>query len=261
MKRIHIVSTSARSGTTLLAECMRECFEIDGYVPHEAPLSARLPGSEIFLTKWPSDVVIVEPRLRIDRNLFVICLIRDPRDVIVSRHGNDPNRYWVTLNSWKRSVPHLRRLMHHKRFLTVRYENLVREPDAIQDLIGSHMPFLRTKKAFSSYHEVAQPSKKSLAALGSVRPITTDTIGHWRNHLPRVAGQLQIHGPITDDLIEFGYEQDDSWLAQLDGIEPDLSPSRWPDNPPRQLPFKRWYRRYSEPIRVALSWLSPRPSI
>jgi hypothetical protein len=47
--------------------------------------------------------------------------------------------------------------------------------------------------------------------------------------LPRIAGQIALHGSIAEDLVEFGYETDDRWLAELEGIEPDTSPSHWPE--------------------------------
>ena len=40
MERLHIVGLGPRTGTTLLAECMATCFEIDAFEPHEASLCA-----------------------------------------------------------------------------------------------------------------------------------------------------------------------------------------------------------------------------
>ena len=68
------------------------------------------------------------------------------------------------------------------------------------------MPFLKMRSRFSEFHKLASPSLPSLVALGGLRPITTESIGNWRHHLPRLAGQLLIHGPISQDLIDFGYE-------------------------------------------------------
>jgi len=92
------------------------------------------------------------------------------------------------------------------------------------------MPFLKAKAPFSRYHEISNPSEKSLQALGKVRPIAADGIGNWRQHLPRLAGQILIHGSITEDLIEFGYEKDDGWMAALDGVTPDVAPGHWPEH-------------------------------
>lgn len=51
------------------------------------------------------------------------------------------------------------------------------------------------------------------------RPIESSTIGNWRNHLPRIKQQIQIHGDISDDLIDLGYETDKKWLNELKNVE------------------------------------------
>lgn len=102
MKRIHIVGVSPRSGTTLLAEAIDTCFNIDYSTKHEDELFTRAPNNpDVFLSKCLKDIMIVGPSLKTDPNLFVICMIRDPRDIIVSRHSKDPNRYWAGLKFWK----------------------------------------------------------------------------------------------------------------------------------------------------------------
>ena len=56
MKRIHIIGSGPRTGTTLLAEAMTACFDIDQYVEHEARIFKDEPlKGNIFLTKYPSD--------------------------------------------------------------------------------------------------------------------------------------------------------------------------------------------------------------
>ena len=58
--------------------------------------------------------------------------MRDPRDVIVSRHGQDRERYWTSLRIWKQRLPIVRALSGHDRFLLVRYEDLVADPDRVE---------------------------------------------------------------------------------------------------------------------------------
>ena len=97
-------------------------------------------------------------------------------------------------------------------------------------MLSARMPFLVERAPFSRYHEVARPADDAVTALGGVRPIGTDRPDNWRRHLPRLAGQMRQHGSLAADLIEFGYETDDAWLAELDGIEPDTTPSFWPEH-------------------------------
>jgi len=228
MKRIHIVGVSPRTGTTLMAEAMKTCFAIDCFAQHEKSLLSRPKRDcDIFLTKSPSDIMIVGPSLRVDPDLYVICMIRDPRDIICSKHKKDPGRYWTSLKYWKLYSKMLDRLKGVPRFIPVKYEVFVSKPNEVQEQIAKEIPFLKKKTLFSQYHESVSVSEASKKALREVRPIKPTSIGRWRNHKNRVVGQLQLHGPITEDLIKYGYEKDDRWLRELEGVEPDLSPSHY----------------------------------
>ncbi|MFT5294390.1 MAG: hypothetical protein ACI9YH_000396 [Colwellia sp.] len=226
MKRIHIVGCGPRSGTTLMTEMMIACFDIDLYTTHEDSLyTPPTKDAKIFLTKNPKDTLIVEPALKILSNLTVIYLVRDPRDMIISKHSKDPDRYWGGLKFWKTYTPYGRRLKEHPRFLTVKYEDLVNDPDSVQEKLQQSMQFLNKKASFSLYHEVAKPSVAAMEALRGVRPVSKASVGGWRKHLPRIVGQIQLHGSITDDLIEFGYEKNSRWESELEGVETNLNKS------------------------------------
>ncbi|WP_158705102.1 sulfotransferase domain-containing protein [Salinibacter altiplanensis] len=179
------------------------------------------------MTKKPSDVVRVWPLISVDRQLYVICMVRDPRDIITSRHGSDPNQYWAGLRFWNLYTEYADSLASHPRFVTVRYEDLVREPDRVQSRLMNEIPFLAKTASFSKYHEAASPSETSENALRGVRPISDSSVGRWRSHLSRVKGQIKIHGDITQDLIKYGYEEDGSWKDVLSDVEPDFSKSHW----------------------------------
>lgn len=232
MKRIHIVGCSPRSGTTLLTETMISCFEIELYEKHEASIFQQPPREEnIFLTKRPADICIAKLALMINPDLYVIYLLRDPRDIICSKHAKDPDRYWAGLSFWNTYSSYGHRLQKHERFIEIRYEELVSDPDKVQAELMERMRFLVKKTPFSNYHKLASPSAESIAALGGVRPISTARIGNWRNHHPRVVGQMRLHNAksLAKDLIEYGYEKNGAWLKELEGICPDTTPSHLPD--------------------------------
>jgi len=243
MRRIHIVGCGPRSGTTLMFEIMKACFEIDHYGGHESAIHAWPErDAKVFLTKRPMDIMVVEPALRWMPALHVIYMIRDPRDMCVSKHGSDPGRYWSSLTYWKTYTPFGKRLEGHPRFIPVRYEDLVSDPDSIQALLMKRLPFLVMRCPFSNFHRVAEPSAPALLALKGMRPVSSARVGTWRRHLPRIAAQMALHGPLTESLIEYGYENDDSWEAELVGIEPDFSASHWPEHyPPKS--FRMVQRR------------------
>lgn len=184
-------------------------------------------SAEIYLTKNPGDICRARPALTMMRTLYLIYLIRDPRDVVVSRHKQNPERYWIGLNAWRFFTAAWEAVKGHERLISIRYEDLVTDPDAVQQEIMKRMPFLKKKANFSEYHLIAKPSGKSLRALNDLRPISSASVGNWREHLPRIAGQIQRHGSMTADLIKYGYEENDEWEKVLDGVEPDLRDSHW----------------------------------
>ena len=231
MHRMHIAGASPRTGTTLLAEAMTACFDIDLQVGHEARIFAPPPGpGRIFLTKAPRDILLAERALATNAALHLVYLLRDPRNIIVSKHRRAPDSYWAGLKFWKAYTAVARRLDGHPRFITVRYEDLLSDPDHVQEQLRARMPFLNVTAPFSRFHEVANPGEEAVTALGGVRPIAAQRFDQWRDHLPRIVGQMQQHGSLAADLIEFGYEADDAWLAELDGIAPDLQPSHWAEH-------------------------------
>jgi len=224
-------------------ELMKACFEIDHFGGHESAIHAWPErNADVFLTKRPMDIMVVEPALKWMPALHVIYMIRDPRDVCASKHGSDPERYWASLTYWKTYTPFGERLEAHPRFISVRYEDLVSDPDGIQAYLMQRLPFLVKRCPFSNFHTVAQPSPPALLALKGMRPISAARVAKWRQHLPRVAAQIALHGPMTESLIRYGYETDGEWETELMGVEPDFSPSHWPEYyPPKS--FRMIQRR------------------
>lgn len=226
MNQIHIVGVSPRTGTTLLAEAMKTCFKIDYCTPHEDRLFSRPPfKTNVFITKRPRDIMIVGPSLKADPDLYVICMIRDPRDIICSRHRKDPERYWAGLKFWNVYSKMVDELKEHPRFIPIKYEYFVSNPDDVQSILSKKIPFLEKKMDFSEFHRAASVSELSKEAMDNVRPIKPTSVGKWKLHKARLAGQLKLHGSISEDLIKFGYEKDEEWLEELEGVEPDVSQS------------------------------------
>ena len=258
MYRIHIVGCGPRTGTTLLTELMTNSFEIDLYTDHEDRIAKAPPRKgKVFLTKSPKDIVVVKPILSCVKKLYVIFMLRDPRDAIVSMHGSDRARYWSNLLYWKNYIPFADEIQNHPRFLSVKYEDLASNPNTVQKTIEGFMPFLQSKNNFSDFHGVSKPSADSVLAMGAVRPISDKSIGNWRNHKPRVLGQIQKYGSISEDLISYGYEQDNSWELDLVGVDPDLRPSHESDFYKKEFISKKLRFKYLRAFRVWFyqSWL------
>lgn len=228
MYRIHVVGCAPRTGTTLMAELLFNCFKVDLYTGIENRLSylPRRDGN-VFLTKSPKDIIITKDILECFKKLFVIYLVRDPRDIIVSKHREDPDNYWSSLMYWKLYTPFGEEIKNHPRFMTIRYEDLVSNPDVVQQQIHNRLNFLKKRAPFSDFHKLAKPSKNFIDSLSGLRPISTDSVGNWKRHKSRVVAQLLEYGSISEDLIKYNYETDRTWESELMGIEPSTDDSHY----------------------------------
>ena len=229
-KHLHIVACSPRSGTTLLHEVMVTCFRTDKHYDHEVRFNlVAAEAGQLLITKRPKDTMYMPAVIDGDPELYVIYLLRDPRDVICSRHGKDKSLYYSNIRLYRELHGYARKLYDHERFLEVRYEDFVRDPDATQKRIQEKFPWLEKLHDFSEYHEHAQVSAKSVTAMHSVRPIAPTSVGRWAQHLERIKGQQIIHGSLTPLLIELGYEENGDWERVLVDVKPDMSRGRYPE--------------------------------
>ena len=206
-----------------MKELFVNCFDIDLYDEGESSVySCPKYKGNIYVTKNPGDIIRVDYLLNHMNNFFVICMLRDPRDSIVSINGHDPGKYWCGLKFWKLYTPYIDKLINHPRFMLVRYEKLVNEPNEVQQEIMEKLPFLDEKIPFSKFCLRAKKDRKP-----ACRPIINSSIGNWKHHLSRVKYQIEVHGSIAGDLIKYGYERDNDWEKILDGVIPDPTPGHF----------------------------------
>jgi hypothetical protein len=254
MRRLHIVGCSPRSGTTLMMALVLHGFEVDACCDHEVTIFEPPPREVgLYLSKDPGDARWIAPLVDADSTLHVLYMLRDPRDVVVSIHREDPDRYWSHLRWWKEFHSAATRTTS-PRFVAVKYEDMVRDPARVQRELIARVPFLVKKADFADYHVAARPSARAVAALSGVRPLSDESIGAWRRHKPRVKAQLMLHGSIDRELVALGYEKDDAWLAELEGVEANNHATHWPDF---EAPSKNEWRRKKaeEKIRAYLAAL------
>ena len=208
---------------------MVTCFKVDKHYDHEIRFHLVTADiDQLVITKRPKDTMYM-PDVIVDPELYVIYVMRDPRDVIVSRHGKNKDMYYSNIRLWRELHGYAKTLFGHERFLELRYEDFVTDPDATQEVIAAKFPWLEKTHKFSEYHEYARVSEKSLTAMHSVRPIAPTSVGVWKNHLPRIKAQQLLHGSLTPDLVACGYESSADWERVLEDVEPDFSRSRYPE--------------------------------
>lgn len=238
-----------------MLELMSNGFKFTAVAKHEVSVlewPGNAPTAGSICTKNPQDHRLVGALIDRDQGQWFVSMVRDPRDIVCSRHGLRPEVFWANLRQWRAWLDNTRTYRQHPRLVEVRYEELVKRPDEVQRQIADRMPFLSPAVPFSRFHEFATPSRQSLEAIRDVRPINDASVGRWRNNPARVAGQIEIHGPIADDLIELGYETDHAWMSQLEGIEPDTRPGHWPEFMPEEYVAK-YQRRQKEMLQAYLA--------
>ncbi len=234
---------------------MWRSFAFGGRSEHEASLfTAPAAGETPYLSKKPPDTIRIEQAFRADGEVFLIAMLRDPRAVVTSRHSSKPGVYFRSFRHWRECAQAIRRLETHPRCLVVRFEDLVAGPDTVQAVIERRLDALATKAGdgyglerrarFSDYPEGVEPGERAHRSLSGVRPLDSSRIAAWRDHLPRVRAQLDAHPDMVSWLVEFGYEPDSAWTAQLDGVSPHEQ--TYKERQPHV--FKRWetalrYRR------------------
>lgn len=241
MQRVHIVGVNPRTGTTLLAECMRLSFEIARSEEHEASMFRLRRCNGVYLTKSPQDLDHVRLRLALDPRFHVICMVRDPRDVVVSRHGKSSDAYWsrTSLGRFRERWALAKQLLDHPRFMVVKYEDLIARPDEVQRQIAERFGFLVSTGKFSAFHERGEISEESRLALNGIRPIDATNRAKWTGHLDRLQAQLTEHGAIDEELFALGYETDAGWMTRYDLVAGPATGR--PGGPPG----RSWRRRFA----------------
>ena len=219
MKRIHIVGCP-RSGTTLMHQLLSTCYESSGFCNFEKGIFKRIdPSHSIYFSKKPDDLHVIKYVLKKKRNLYVICMLRDPRCVISSIHYSNPEEYYCDFWMWEKCYKLIKEIQTHERVLIVRYEDLLSSPDIEEKKIQNFCGDLVQKHAFVNFDKYAAPSLESLKAMKGLRSLDTENAKSWMKHLPRVKQQLQQYPQMQNFLEISGYEKDDSWQKHLEKVE------------------------------------------
>jgi len=114
-----------------------------------------------------------------ERQVKVINMVRDGRDVLVSRHPEDPTKYWVPINRWVRDIRAGMDVMDSPNVLTVRYEDIVSNyPTTIKN-ICTFINEECTDQLFNWFDHTKV--RKNTAWFQPVQKIHTQSVGKWQN--------------------------------------------------------------------------------
>lgn len=226
-------------------ELLSTCFASGGFCEHELSIFQPVPSvAGVYFSKQPNDIKQLQHIFPADPSLHVIYMGRDPRAVITSKHRESPEQYFCNYRVWHECDQAATHYNRHPRFLRLRYEDLVTQPDNVQQTIEQRFPFLHRLHAFSQFQQFARPSEASQRAMNGLRAVNKESLQKWREHLPRVAAQLAAHPQLSDDLVRLDYEPDKRWETVLQGVAPQAFPCRYPERKPYLKDWERDLRVY-----------------
>lgn len=211
LKHIHIIGC-ARTGTTMLHYAM---VRYDGIILIDRETSVTVDPSfskttkyfiKSFVSKQPLTFLTkrlygwyTDPNLAIlistaiKRNIGIIELIRDPRDVLTSKHKNpaiDSNSYYVSLERWAASIEAgekvWRALNNYVPYLKIKYEDLVCEPERTETSI-SRVYNLKKNSRLETINKLGTNLKllniipEMEDAMHKVRDFDRRSINRWKN--------------------------------------------------------------------------------
>lgn len=214
LRRIHIVGC-ARSGTTMLHYAMIAFSNTILFDKETAPWSA--PGLRLCYTLWrqasgrhdvgffitkryanwwrPAQISrLAEYAQRYD--VFILNIIRDPRDVLTSRHPLDHKQYYVDPDLWQSSVNAARRLEQEMagspNFLTIKYEDVIRQSHRLEVLLQDRLglclrPHLRSWSRLKENLEASNVSARMLPYMHRLRDFDESAIGKWQRDPAKAA--------------------------------------------------------------------------
>lgn len=189
------VQGCARSGNTLMRELCVSAFcgtELVRITKHRAECSL---SHLVDLLRQPtaSSLVHVASRnrenmlfmslelLRANPGVKVLWMLRDPRDVLTSIHADQPGKFYVLPERLIRSLQLYGQFKNEVQVLTIRYEELVTNPEAIQARVAQTFN-LTERRSFAAAYKFFPRFYENVRAMHSIRPIDTNSLHKWRNN-------------------------------------------------------------------------------
>lgn len=208
IRRVHIIGCS-RSGTTMLHYAM-SAFK-DTYIYEKETTLWNFPDKNELASLFFKNLFSKNPLYLItkrnpswykekniddlinlirEHNIYLIYIVRDPRDVLTSKHKLHKDSYYVDMDRWKNSVNGGERvideLSDYKRMLVVRYEDLVVNPGVIERSIMSMTGLVKREnvESISKLKDNIENSEsidgEMIPYMHKLRNFDISSIGRWQ---------------------------------------------------------------------------------
>lgn len=135
----------------------------------------------------------------------VIYMLRDGRDVEVSKHPKSPDKYWSEPWKWVTSVKRAIPNFENPELMVVNYETLVACPEAVMIDISKWLDV--NYGSIDIVHTKVMPKSEIGIAMGKIRPVDSNSVGRWKDpeHTERIKEVLS-YPEFQELLIEMGYD-------------------------------------------------------
>lgn len=185
------------------------------------------PGN--YITKLPNDLFNIDRlnnRNILDKQILIVVITRDFRDVITSKHQWGDGSYYIGYNYKKTTSGNIQYNRGLKNYITkikeiknrkesniefVDYSEMVNKPSIIIDLLDQHgfkNKGYRFLEDFESVYDSTEKSSKGIKKKYSKKWQMSD-------HKQRVIGQFSENPALFEFLKEFGYESNNEWYEAL----------------------------------------------
>jgi len=193
-----------RSGTTLLLSilsahpeifaCPRELNPFEGaartstgietpkfYRLYRTFLTKKIKASASrYCEKSPANIRHVDLIDEFHQGHFrMIHIVRDGRDVILSKHPRKESGYWVDPKRWVEDVTCGLRYKEHPRVLTIKYEDLVMNFDTCIRQICEFLDLVLSDEILN-WHKHATVRQNN-ALFATIQEINSNSVGKWKN--------------------------------------------------------------------------------
>lgn len=180
-----IIGGCGRSGTTLLLSILSAHPNIYA-IPQETEIFARMEGrikdflpliqKHRYCEKTPKNVQQFKEILKLFKGTVrLVHVVRDGRDVVTSKHPQNPDKYWVSIERWVEDVsagilPYV---------YTIKYEDIICD---FKSTIKKLLRFIGEDYTdeIDLWHDYATVRTHS-AWSGNVKNLFTESIGRWKS--------------------------------------------------------------------------------
>ena len=155
--------------------------------------------------KTPRNVRYIDKILSYWPQAHFLHIVRDPRDVLTSRHPSKPGQYWVTPERWVKDVRAGLAHQDNPRVFTLRYEELVSN---FEHLLSEICLFLEEPVVpqIQNWHSHTTVTRNR-AWSNPVNPLHAESIRKWEQpeHAARLATILEFPG-LVELMNKIGYK-------------------------------------------------------